>query len=173
MRGTAASAPPLAQTTQFLAFSLGDAQYGIELLRVREILEFSSPTRVPGTPPFIRGVINLRGNVVPIVDLHVKLGLPKEAETKRACFAIVEVGGEWGEPVRLGLIVDEVTDIIELGAADIESPPPFGTKIRLDFLRGVGNAGGRLYLVLEIDRVLSPVELSAVEEAASEAQAPE
>jgi purine-binding chemotaxis protein CheW len=165
--------PPLAQTTQYLAFSLADAQYAVELLRVREVLEYSDPTRVPSTPPFMRGVINLRGSVVPIVDLHVKLGLPRQRETKRACFAIVEVGGEWGEAVRLGVIVDAVTDIIELGSEDIESPPPFGTKIRLDFLRGVGTTRGNLYLVLEIDRVLSPEELSAIEGAANDAGAPE
>jgi purine-binding chemotaxis protein CheW len=173
MRVTSAPAPPSPQTTQYLAFSLADAEYAMDLLRVQEILEFSPPTRVPATPPFIRGVINLRGNVVPVVDLHVKLGLPREVETRRACFAIVEVGGDWGEAVRLGVIVDAVTDIIELGSADIESPPPFGTRIRLDFLRGVGKAGGALYLVLEIDRILSPEELSAVEQATNAAEATE
>jgi purine-binding chemotaxis protein CheW len=164
MRLKSSPVPPLAEKTQYLAFTLADAEYAVDLLRVREILEFSPPTRVPATPAFIRGVINLRGNVVPIVDLHVKLGLPSQTETKRACFAIIDVGGEWGEAVRLGVVIDAVTDIIELGAEDIESPPPFGTKIRLDFLRGVGKAGAGLYLVLEIDRVLSPAELSAVEE---------
>jgi purine-binding chemotaxis protein CheW len=173
MKLTSAPAAPLPQTTQYLVFSLVDTEYAVELLRVREIQEFSPPTRVPATPPFIRGVINLRGNVVPIVDLHVKLGLPKAPETKLACFAIVEVGGDWGEPVRLGVIVDAVTDIIELGDLDIESPPPFGTKIRLDFLRGVGKTAAGLYLVLEIDRVLSPEELSMVEEVANQVEASE
>jgi purine-binding chemotaxis protein CheW len=170
MTPTSAAAPPAEKSTQYLAFSLAHAEYAMELLRVREILEFSPPTRVPGAPPFIRGVINLRGSVVPIVDLHAKLGLQKQPETKLACLAIVEVGGDWGEPVRLGVIVDVVNDIIELGTDDIESPPPFGTQIRLDFLRGVGKANGALYLVLEIDRILSPEELSAVEEAANKAE---
>ncbi len=173
MRLTSAPEPMPAAVTQYLAFSLGDAAYAVELLRVREILEFSAPTPVPGTPSFIRGVINLRGSVVPIVDLHAKLGLATTAETKRSCIAIVEIGGDWGEAVRLGVIVDAVTDIVDLGAGDIESPPPFGTKIRLEFLRGIGKAASNLYLVLEIDRVLSPDELSAVEEAANETEATE
>jgi purine-binding chemotaxis protein CheW len=164
---SSAPAPSPSLTTQYLAFALADANYAIELLRVREIVEFAPPTRVPGTPTFIRGVINLRGTVTPVVDLHVKLGLPIGQETKRACIAVLEVGGEWGEAVSLGVIMDSVTDIIELGSDDIESPPPFGTRIRLEFLRGVGKTADDLYLVLEIDRVLSPEELSAVEEVAA------
>jgi purine-binding chemotaxis protein CheW len=171
MGASSAPAPSPAATTQYLAFSLADAEYAVELLRVREILKFSAPTRVPGTPEFIRGVVNLRGSVVPIVDLHVKLGLPRTTETNLACIAILEIADGWGEAVRLGVVVDLVTDIIDLGAGDIESPPPFGTKIRLDFLRGVGKAGGRLYLVLEIDRVLSPEELSAALLAGSDVEA--
>ncbi len=158
---SASSTPrQLPVSTQHLAFSLGEVEYAVELLRVREVLRFSTPTRVPGTMDFIRGVMNLRGNVVPVVDLHLKLGLPRASETEVACIAVVELDGEWGETIHLGVIVDAVTDIIDLGPDDIESPPPFGTTIRLDFLRGLGKAGGRLYVVLDIDRVLSPDELS-------------
>ena len=170
MAETVAPRAPSAPTGQYLAFSLADAVYAVELPRVREILEFSRPTLVPGSPHFLRGVINVRGGVVPVVDLRLKLGVHAAPETKQTCTVIVEVTAGWGEPVRLGLIVDTVNDIVDLAPGDIEAPPPFGTKIRLDFLRGVGKAGGALYLVLEIDRVLSPDEVSQVDAALGEAR---
>ena len=149
---------------QYLTFSLGEAEYAVELSHVREIVEFVAPVPVPSAPASIRGVINLRGTILPVADLAAKFGLPHAPETKRACIAVVDVAGWASLPV--GIIADTVNDIVEIGAADIDPPPAFGLKIRLDFLRGVGRAGDKLYFVLDIDRVLSPEELTVAADAA-------
>jgi purine-binding chemotaxis protein CheW len=145
---------------EYLTFSLAGDEYAVELLRVREIVEFVEPVRVPSSPPAIRGVVNLRGSLVPVADLAAKFGLAPVSPTSRTCLAIVEVLG-WGAPLAIGFIAETVNDIVALSAEDIETPPPFGTRIRLDFLRGVGKSQGRLVLVLDLDRVLSPEELTA------------
>lgn len=153
---------------QYLTFSLADGEYAIELLRVREIVEYVPPTLVPNAPNAIRGVINLRGDLVAVVDLATKFGLPASTPTKRSCIAVVDVEG-WGEEMRLGIIADSVHDIVELRRDQIESPPPFGTRIRLEFLRGVGKVGSELAVILELDRVLSPEELVETAEAVATA----
>jgi purine-binding chemotaxis protein CheW len=156
---------------QYLTFSLADGAYAIELLRVREVVEYVPPTLVPNAPKAIRGVINLRGDLVAVVDLATKFGLPATPPTKRSCIAVVDVEG-WGEEMRLGIVADSVHDIVELRRDQIESPPPFGTRIRLEFLRGVGKVGSELAIILELDRVLSPEELVEAAEAVAAAPAP-
>jgi purine-binding chemotaxis protein CheW len=159
-----ARAPEPLPGRQYLTFSLADSEYAVDLLRVREIVEFVHPLAVPATPASIRGVINLRGTIVPIADLAAKFGFARAPDTKRTCIVMVDVSGWDSMPV--GIIADSVNDIVELRAEDIEPPPPFGLSIRLDFLRGVGKAPSKLFLVLELDRVLSPEELSAASDAA-------
>ena len=118
-------------------------------------------TRVPTTPPSIRGVINLRGSVVPVVDLAVKLGLPESVVTKRSCVVVVEIVLD-GERTVMGLLADSVSQVLDLPATEIEPPPPFGTNIRVDFLTGMGKLEGRLVLILDLDRILSPIELEQI-----------
>ncbi|HET9314402.1 MAG TPA: chemotaxis protein CheW, partial [Vicinamibacteria bacterium] len=137
--------------TPFLTFVLADEQYGISVLRVREIIEYGAVTRVPRTPPWIRGVINLRGGVVPVVDLAVKLGLPPCEVTARTCVVIIEPRGE-GERLLMGVVADAVSQVLELRAQDIEPAPPFGTRIHLDYLVGMARSDQKFVLLLDIDR---------------------
>lgn len=147
--------------TQYLAFHLSGEEYAIGILRVKEIIEYDTLTKVPGTPPFIRGVINLRGSVVPVVDLAVKFGLPESAITRRTCIVIVEVDLE-GERTLIGVIADAVSQVMDLLPEDIEAPPAFGTRVRVDYLQGMGKIGKKFVLILDIDRVLSAHELMTV-----------
>ncbi|HKD19743.1 MAG TPA: chemotaxis protein CheW [Thermoanaerobaculia bacterium] len=153
---TAARTP---ERTQFLTFSLSGGEYAIAVLRVREIIEHEEVTRVPSTPEFLRGVINLRGCVVPVVDLARKFRMPESPVTKRTCIIIVEVESENGKIV-LGVLADAVNQVVEFRAAEIEPPPSFGTPVRVDFLRGLGKLNGEFVLILDTDRVLSAGELA-------------
>jgi len=152
------SAP--SEQSQYLGFHIGGEEYAIGILRVREILEYDTVTRVPTTPPSIRGVINLRGSVVPVVDLAVKLGLPESVVTKRSCVVVVEIVLD-GERTVMGLLADSVSQVLDLPATEIEPPPPFGTRIRVECLLGMGRAGKRFVLLLDIDRLLSTDDLVA------------
>jgi purine-binding chemotaxis protein CheW len=150
------------QTTdraQYLGFYIADEEYAIGILRVKEILEYDTITKVPGTPPSIRGVINLRGSVVPVVDLALKLGLPESPITKRTCIVVVEVDLD-GERTVMGVMADAVSQVMDLGGGDIEPPPAFGTRVHMDHLLGMGKAGKKFILLLDIDRILSVNELT-------------
>ncbi len=148
------------EQTQYLSFSLAGEEYAIGILRVREILEYDTVTTVPQTPPSIRGVINLRGSVVPVVDLAVKFGLPATPLTKRTCIVIVEVDLEGTQTV-MGVMADAVSQVMDLAPQDIEAPPAFGTRVRVDYLRGMGKVGRRFVLLLDVDRVLAAPDLAA------------
>jgi purine-binding chemotaxis protein CheW len=145
---------------QYLGLFIGGEEYAIGILRVKEILQFEAITRVPGTPPSIRGVINVRGSVVPVVDLAVRFGLPPTEVTRRACVVIVEVESE-GDCAVIGVMADSVSQVLELGGEDIQPPPPFGTRVHVDYLLGMARAGNRFSVILDIDRVLGPDELVA------------
>ncbi|MFQ5882240.1 MAG: chemotaxis protein CheW [Candidatus Methylomirabilales bacterium] len=149
------------EQTQCLTFYVAGEEYAIGILRVKEIIEYDTPTKVPAIPACIRGVINLRGNVVPVVDLAVKLGLPESPITKRTCIIIVEVNLE-GEWTVMGVIADTIGQVMDLLPQDIEVPPPFGTQVRADHLFGLGKIGRKFVLILDIDRVLSTNGLLAV-----------
>jgi purine-binding chemotaxis protein CheW len=148
---------PDKDSTQYLSFFLGGEAYAIGILRVREILEYQAPTRVPQTPASIRGVINLRGRVIPIVDLALKFGLPPTQATKWTCIIVVEtvIGGETAV---MGVLADSVNEVTDLPPSEIEAAPSFGTRVKVDYLRGMGRAGQRFILLLDIDRVLSAEE---------------
>jgi purine-binding chemotaxis protein CheW len=143
---------------QYLTFRIRDEEYAVSILRVREIIEYETVTRVPTTPAHIRGVINLRGAVLPVVDLAAKFGHAESALTRTTCIVVVETALR-GDTVVVGLLADAVSQVIDLAADQIEPPPAFGTHIRVDFLVGMAKIDGRLALVLDLDRVLSPVEL--------------
>jgi purine-binding chemotaxis protein CheW len=148
---------------QYLSFTLGGGDYAVGILQVKEILQYEAITPVPGTPPSIRGVINLRGSVVPVVDLALKLGLAETPITRFACILIVEVDLE-GTRTVMGVVTDSVSEVIDLGAEDVEEPPSFGTQVRVDHLVGVGKAGKKFILLLDIDRAIcaSEKDLAAV-----------
>jgi purine-binding chemotaxis protein CheW len=142
------------ETQQYLTFGIADEEYAVGILRVREIIQYETVTKVPTTPPWIRGVINLRGSVVPVIDLAVKFGLPEKEVQKTTCIVIVEVELS-NERTVMGVVADNVSQVIDLKADDIEPPSPFGTRIKVDFLQGMGKIGKEFALILDIDRVLS------------------
>ncbi len=157
--------PPVDAATeprQYLTFYLAGEEYGIGILRVKEILEYDTLTPVPQTPPAIRGVINLRGRVVPVVDLAAKFGLPPSPLTKRTCIVIVEVTLD-GHPTVMGVLADAVSQVMDLAPADIAAPPAFGTAVRVDYLQGLGHLGKKFVLLLDVDQVLAAPELRAAE----------
>jgi purine-binding chemotaxis protein CheW len=158
-----------AEPDSYLTFWIGDEEYAINVLQVREIIEYGDVTRVPSTAPWIRGVVNLRGSVLPAIDLAVKFGLPPSPVTRRTCIVVTEVAATPRATV-LGVIADSVSQVIDLGPDDIEPPPPFGTPVRVEFLLGLGRSGDKFILVLDTDRVLSADELLAAQ-AAEEAGA--
>jgi purine-binding chemotaxis protein CheW len=159
------------EQTQFLTFLLAEELYAVSILRVREIIEYDTVTRVPNMPASIRGVINLRGAVVPVIDLAVCFGLRESRVTKRTCVIIaeVEVGGE---RLVMGLMADAVSHVIDLLSADIEPPPAFGTRVRVDFLKGLGKIGKRFVLILDLDRALTATDLLAASAAQESVVAP-
>jgi chemotaxis signal transduction protein len=146
---------------QYLTFFLADEEYAVSIQRVKEIIEYTAITKVPKVPAWIRGVINLRGNVVPVVDLAVRFGMEERPITKTTCIVIVEVEQE-SERTTMGVLADAVNQVIDLDPKDIEEPPAFGTRVRLEYLFGMGKLGKKFALILNIDRVLSAAELLTV-----------
>lgn len=163
-----AAARPVEKTEQYLTFHLGDEEYAVGILQVREIIEYGIVTRVPTTPPFIRGVINVRGSVVPVIDLAVKFGLTPNPVTRRSCILLIEVDIA-GEPTVMGVVADAVSQVVDLLPGDIEPAPAFGTKVHVDYLLGMVKLGDKFALVLDIDRILSTDELLQVSEVPQEA----
>jgi purine-binding chemotaxis protein CheW len=146
---------------QYLTFLLGEEMFAIGILSIREIIEYGYLTEVPMTPPFIRGVINLRGAVVPVVDLAVRFGRQAQENTKRTCIVIVEVESPKGSQ-EMGIVVDAVSEVLEIPHADIEPPPEFGARIRSDFIKGMGKINGKFVVILDVNRVLLVDEVAAV-----------
>jgi purine-binding chemotaxis protein CheW len=147
------------EQTQYLTFHLAGEEYAVAILKIKEIIEYGTITVVPQTPPSVRGVINLRGNVVPVVDLAVKFGMAQSPLTNRTCIVIVEITLN-GEPAVLGIIADSVSQVIDVPAHEILSPPIFGTRISADFLLGMAQADKKFLLILDLDRVLAADEVS-------------
>lgn len=157
---TAALQSGAALPSQFLTFMLGEEQFAVGILHIKEIIEYGSLATVPMMPACVRGVINLRGAVVPVMDLSARFGRNPSAITKRSCIVIVEVGGaDGGNKQVLGMLVDAVNAVVEIAAGDIEPAPAFGTRIRPDFIAGIGKFNGKFVILLEIDRVLSTEEV--------------
>jgi purine-binding chemotaxis protein CheW len=155
---------------QYLTFFLLAEEYAVNIQRIKEIIEYTTVTKVPKVPEWIRGVINLRGSVVPIIDLSVRFGLGERPVTKTTCIVVLEVEQD-SERTVIGVIVDAVNQVIDLTPDDIEEPPSFGARVRLDYLFGMGKLGKKFALILNIDRVLSNSELltaSALQAAANE-----
>ena len=154
------STQSLSASSQYLSFIIAGEEYALGILQVKEIIEYDTITRVPGVPEWIRGVFNLRGSVVPVVDLSVKLGMPPATLTRWSCIVVVEVKRE-GERTVLGLLADSIGQVMELEAKDVVPPPGFGTAVHVDYLLGLGKAdeGRKFVLLLDIDKVLSSQEV--------------
>ncbi|MEC4889534.1 MAG: chemotaxis protein CheW [Nitrospira sp.] len=140
--------------SQFLTFSLGEELYGVDILRVQEIKGYTAVTKIPNTPPHIKGVLNLRGTIVPIVELRTKFGLPTIDYTMFTVIVVVVV-----QDKVMGLVVDAVSDVLNIDKKDIQAAPEFGAKVNVTFLNGIGKSGDKLISLLDIDRLLIDQEI--------------
>jgi purine-binding chemotaxis protein CheW len=155
--------PATAEQTQYLTFTVGKELFGVGILAVKEIIEYQSLTVVPMMPAAIRGVINLRGAVLPVVDLSVRFGMPPADVSKRSCIVVLELGVD-GERHTIGALVDAVNHVLEIPPSEIEPAPSFGSKLRRDFLRGMGKVNGKFVVLLDAGRVLTFEEAEALQE---------
>ncbi len=146
--------------TQFLSFALDGAEYAVNLLRVKEIIEYDALTRVPAMPASVRGVINLRGKVIPVVDLAARFGLPESTITRRTCIVIVECA-DGDATIVMGIITDAVIQVLDLADSAIEPAPSFGARISTEYIKGMAEAGKTFVIILDVDRCLDAAELCA------------
>lgn len=160
------SATGITETTQYLTFRLDEEVFALDISKVREVLDYTNITKVPRTPEFMRGVINLRGNVVPVVDMRLKFGMTMTERTVNTCIIIVEITLD-GDTTILGALADSVQEVIELGAEQIEPAPRIGTRLRTEFIRGMGKRDEQFVIILDIDKIFSADELSLVQDAGS------
>ena len=146
---------------KYLTFALADEEYGLEILKVREIIGMMDITAVPRTPDYVKGVINLRGKVIPTVDLRLKVGMEEAERTNQTCIIVVDLGD-----VEMGIIVDQVSEVLDIAAGDIEDAPSFGAQVDTDYIRGMGKAEDRVTILLDISKLLSKADVSTIEEVA-------
>jgi purine-binding chemotaxis protein CheW len=157
---TAASA---GHSQQYLTFVLAGETFAMGILAIKEIIEYADLTEVPMMPEYVRGVINLRGSVVPVIDLSVRFGKPASPVTKRTCIVIIEIVTR-GERQVLGVIVDAVNAVLDIPPQEIEPPPTFGASIRTDFIQGMGKVSNKFVILLDVDHVLAADEMSVLTE---------
>jgi purine-binding chemotaxis protein CheW len=150
------------ETTQYLTYKLGDEIFALDISKVREVLDYTPITKVPRTPEFMRGVINLRGSVVPVVDLRLKLGMTGTEKTVNTCIIITEVTVD-NETTVLGALADSVQEVVDLEPGQIEPAPKIGTKLRTEFIKGMGKQNENFIIILDIDQVFSAEELALVQ----------
>lgn len=150
---------------KYLSFSLAKEEYGIGILKVKEIIGMMPITTVPRTPPFVKGVINLRGKVIPVVDLRLKFGIEEMGYTERTCIIVVEIASQAGS-VLTGIVVDSVSEVLNIKGADIEETPNFGAKLDTDYILGMAKITGGVKILLDIDKVLSAEEITILDKAA-------
>jgi purine-binding chemotaxis protein CheW len=153
-----------AEAIQYLSFMLGEEVFALDIGKVREVLDYTEITKVPQTPAFMRGVINLRGGVVPVVDMRLKFGMTETERTVNTCIIIVEVDLE-DETVVMGALADSVQEVFNLRADEIEPAPRIGTQLNTEFLKGMGRQEEGFTLILDVDKVFSAEDLQAVQEA--------
>lgn len=151
----------ITETTQYLTFKLEDEIFALDVAKVREILDFTTVTKVPQTPDFMRGVINLRGSVVPVMDMRLKFGMTETDKTVNTCIIVVEIMAE-DEIIVLGALADSVQEVVDLEPEQIEPAPRIGTKFNTDFILGMGKHNGRFIMILDIGRIFSSADLTAV-----------
>jgi len=152
---------------QYVTFCLAEELFGVEVNRTREILSVISVTSVPQTPDYMLGVINMRGQVVPVIDMRLKLGLSAAAETQDTCIIVVEVLVD-GEPIVVGALADAVREVLEIKSDAIEPPPRLGTRLNTEFIKGMGKIDEEFLILLDIDKIFNSDELALVQEVAEE-----
>ncbi|MDD3847443.1 MAG: chemotaxis protein CheW [Syntrophorhabdaceae bacterium] len=157
------SVSSISGTRQYLTFQLNDEVFAIDVANVREILEFNSVTKVPRSPEYMRGVINLRGSVVPVFDMRLKFGMSSTERTINTCIVVVEVSYD-GEDIIIGALVDSVQEVFELEAGQIEPAPRIGTHLRTEFISGMGKRDERFIIILDINKVFSAEEITSAHE---------
>jgi purine-binding chemotaxis protein CheW len=150
---------------KYLTFKLVNEEYGLEILKVREIIGMMAITKVPRTPVFVRGVINLRGKIIPVIDLRRKFGMENVADTEETCIIVVDVS-KGADKLQIGILVDSVSEVLDIKGEDIEDAPSFGTNLDTDFIMGMAKAKGTVKILLNIEKVLSSNELEALKQAA-------
>jgi len=148
--------------TQYLTYKLGDGVFAFDIAKVREVLDFTTITKVPKTPDFMRGVINLRGSVVPVVDLKLKFGMKRTEKTVNTCIIITEATVN-GETTVLGALADSVQEVMDIESDHIEPAPTIGTQLNTAFIKGMGKQNGRFVIILDIDKVFSIGEIALVQ----------
>ena len=151
----------ITETTQYLTFKLDEEIFALDIAKVKEVLDFTDITKIPQTPDFMKGVINLRGGVVPVVDMRLKFGMSETVKTVNTCIIIVEVAIE-GETTVLGALVDSVQEVMDLEPGQIEPAPRIGTRLRTEFIKGMGKRDNHFIMILDIDKVFSADELAIV-----------
>ena len=150
---------------KYLTFTMANEEYGIGILKIKEIIGMMPITTVPQTPEFVKGVINLRGKVIPVVDLRLRFEMEAMDYTERTCIIVVEIEGE-SSTVMIGIVVDSVSEVLNIKGEEIEETPTFGTKLNTDYILGMAKIEGGVKILLDIDRVLSAEEISILEQAA-------
>ncbi len=152
-----------AASSQYVTFNLGKELYGVEVTRTREILSLTPVTKVPQTPDYLLGVINLRGQVVPVVDMRLKLGLPAGDETEDTCIIVVDVHVD-GETITVGALADAVREVLDIRSDQIEPPPRLGTRLNTEYINGMGKIDEQFMILLNIDRIFNSEELAQVQD---------
>jgi purine-binding chemotaxis protein CheW len=147
---------------KYLTFTLAEEEYGIGILKVKEIIGIITITAVPQTPPHVKGVINLRGKVIPVIDLRLKFGMPTMEYTERTCIIVIEISKDSGH-ILIGILVDSVSEVLNIKGADIEDTPNFGANLNTDYILGMAKAGGKIKILLDIDRVMNADDVAALE----------
>jgi purine-binding chemotaxis protein CheW len=150
---------------KYLTFTLADEEYGIGILKIKEIIGMMPITPVPQTPEFIKGVVNLRGKVIPVMDLRLRFGMPAIDYSERTCIIVVEIGGQAGT-IQIGIVVDAVSEVLNIKSDEIEPTPSFGTRLNTDYILGMAKMGGGIKILLDINRVLSSEETALMAAAA-------
>jgi purine-binding chemotaxis protein CheW len=149
---------------KYLTFTLASEEYGIGILKIREIIGMMPITSVPQTPDFVKGVINLRGKVIPVMDLRLRFGMEAIDYSERTCIIVVEIEGGEGT-VQIGIVVDSVSEVLNIKGEEIEDTPTFGTKLNIDYILGMAKMEGGVKILLDIDKVLSAEEIAALDKA--------
>ena len=150
---------------KYLTFTMAEEEYGIGILKIKEIIGMMSITSIPQSPDFVKGVINLRGQIIPVVDLRLRFGMEKADYTERTCIIVVEIIGQSGA-TSIGLVVDSVSEVMHIKGEDIENTPAFGAKLNTDYILGMAKMEGGVKILLDIDRVLSSEEIAVLEKTA-------
>lgn len=158
------AARAMAHAGKHLTFKLGEEVFGLEILKVQEIIGLLPVTAVPRTPAYVRGIINLRGKVIPVVDLRLKFDMPAHEDTERTCIIVINVFMD-NRPVTMGIIVDEVSEVLDIKETQLEPPPSFGALVNTEFLLGVGKVGEKVVMLLDADRVFAVEEMALGAEA--------